>query len=210
MTHPIFLLMEQNPYHIQLKKELDAIFPLSKAAWKALSDSLVLTNYRKNDYVLRQGEMPKSIHFLCKGIVIIYFVNSDGKIYSKNLLFENEFPAATASLLRGIRSNLSIKVIEDAVVLSFEFCKLKELMKQYADLKDLYVRYLELNWVIIKDIREISIATEDAKTRYQALLELHPNVDKRVPAYHLSSYLNITPTQLSRIRKLLKDENQHM
>ncbi len=202
--------MEKGSYHIQLKKELDSIFTISETTWNAFSNILVVKEYRKHDYILKAGEMPKSIHFLVKGIVIVHFVNSDGKIYSKNLLFKNEFPAATASLLRGTLSNLSMEVVEDSIVLSFEFHKLKTLMNQYEDLKDLYLRYLELNWVIKKDAREISLATEDAKTRYLALLKAHPDVDKRVPAYHLSSYLNITPTQLSRIRKALKDQNQHM
>ncbi len=202
--------MHTNPYHTQLKKEFDSVFPLSNTTWKAFADILVTTEYRKHEYILKAGEMPKSIHYLVKGIVIIYFVNGDGKIYSKNLLFENEFPAATASLLKSARSNLTMEVVEDALVLSFEFHRLKELMEKYTDLKDLYLRYLELNWVIKKDAREISIATEDATTRYKALISAHPDIDSRVPAYHLSSYLNITPTQLSRIRKTLKNQNQHM
>jgi CRP-like cAMP-binding protein len=40
--------------------------------------------------------------------------------------------------------------------------------------------------------------------RYIRLLENHPNIVERIPAYHISSFLGITNPSLSRIRKRLK------
>jgi len=37
--------------------------------------------------------------------------------------------------------------------------------------------------------------------RYIRLLDEHPNIVNRIPAYHISSYLGITNPSLSRIRK---------
>lgn len=41
----------------------------------------------------------------------------------------------------------------------------------------------------------------DAQTRYLHLLETQPDLLRRVPLKHLASYLNITDSTLSRIRK---------
>jgi hypothetical protein len=40
--------------------------------------------------------------------------------------------------------------------------------------------------------------------RYIRLLEEHPHIVERIPAYHISSYLGITNPSLSRIRKRIE------
>jgi DNA-binding Lrp family transcriptional regulator len=47
---------------------------------------------------------------------------------------------------------------------------------------------------------------ENATARYLKLLTLHPDIDKRIPLQHIASNLGISPTQLSRIRKDLKEK----
>jgi DNA-binding MarR family transcriptional regulator len=44
--------------------------------------------------------------------------------------------------------------------------------------------------------------------RYLRLLEEHPNIIDRIPAYHISSYLGITNPSLSRMRKRLSQKNK--
>ena len=43
--------------------------------------------------------------------------------------------------------------------------------------------------------------------RYLRLLEEHPNIIERIPAYHISSFLGITNPSLSRIRKRIKNSS---
>ncbi|CEN48933.1 Cyclic nucleotide-binding protein (fragment) [Capnocytophaga canimorsus] len=77
----------------------------------------------------------------------------------------------------------------------------KRLISQNEEIKNFYIAYLEKNWVIDKEQREIAIVMQDAIFRYKNLLEKYPNIDRRVPLKHIASHLGITPTQLSRIRK---------
>ncbi len=62
--------------------------------------------------------------------------------------------------------------------------------------------------MIIKEKNEISLILDDAMTRYQNFIEQNPNIQNRIPLHHIANHLGITPTQLSRIRKNIK--NQHM
>ena len=52
----------------------------------------------------------------------------------------------------------------------------------------------------------------EATERYSTFIASHPDVEKRVPLSYIASHLGITPTQLSRIRKKIKENmpNQHM
>ncbi|MFT4665925.1 MAG: CRP-like cAMP-binding protein [Gammaproteobacteria bacterium] len=57
--------------------------------------------------------------------------------------------------------------------------------------------------MIENEKRQIAFATQSATERYLTFLEKYPLLDKRIPQLHIASYLGITPTQLSRIRKEL-------
>ncbi len=52
-----------------------------------------------------------------------------------------------------------------------------------------------------KEKREIDIVLKGANERYKELIATHPNLETRIPLQYIASYLGITPTQLSRIRK---------
>jgi hypothetical protein len=47
------------------------------------------------------------------------------------------------------------------------------------------------------------MALMDATERYLIFKEEHPGLEDLIPQYHIASYLGISPTQLSRIRKNL-------
>ena len=46
-----------------------------------------------------------------------------------------------------------------------------------------------------------SLIEQDATARYLAFIENFPNIANRVPLAHIASYLGITQSSLSRIRK---------
>jgi len=48
------------------------------------------------------------------------------------------------------------------------------------------------------------LITEDATTRYLTFLEKYPQLANRVPLAYVASYLGITQSSLSRIRKKIR------
>jgi hypothetical protein len=55
--------------------------------------------------------------------------------------------------------------------------------------------------------RMLLLQTETAENRYLLLLKQHPNLIQNVPLKQIASYLGITDTSLSRIRKLTINKN---
>lgn len=51
--------------------------------------------------------------------------------------------------------------------------------------------------------KQLEMALMDATERYLIFKEEHPGLEDLIPQYHIASYLGISPTQLSRIRKNL-------
>lgn len=78
----------------------------------------------------------------------------------------------------------------------------RELLVKHHDLALFQIHYLEKNWVVKKEPLEIGLKWDTAKIRYIKLYE-NQKLYQRLKQHHIASYLGITPTQLSRIRKEL-------
>ena len=87
-------------------------------------------------------------------------------------------------------------------MLEGDFLKFEELMETSQELTTYYAKTLEKVFLImIERITELS--TLNATEVYTNLKKEIPNIDNLIPQYKIASYLNVTPVQLSRIRKEL-------
>ena len=92
--------------------------------------------------------------------------------------------------------------LTDCTLLVGDFKKYKQFAKTNIELANLYNVILERLFIRMeKRIFELSLL--DAKQRYLKLLRYMPEIETLIPQYHIASYLNVTPVQLSRIRKEL-------
>ncbi len=154
--------------------------------------------------MLRNGQIAKNIHFVCKGALRAYVTDYDGNIYNKNIFLETDFAGSTVSYLLGAPSNFTLEALESTILISLDYKKYRHFIDNNTDLKNFYIAYLENHWVIEKEQREVSLVMENATERYLELLSKYPDIDRRIQQLHLASHLGVTPTQLSRIRKELK------
>ncbi|MDO6739226.1 Crp/Fnr family transcriptional regulator [Wenyingzhuangia sp. 2_MG-2023] len=191
-------------YLLQLKTSMNAYAPLSLKTWEQIVEMATFQFLKKGDILINAGQTAKNIHFICEGILRSFITDEQGSSYSKNIFLEKSFAATKVSLLLNAPSYFTIEALEDCTLINLNFKKYKQLIAQNSDLKDFYIAYIERNWIVEKEQREISLVMENASERYQKLLNQHPSIDKRVSQQHIASHLGITPTQLSRIRKALK------
>ena len=188
-----------------LKNAFRAIYPdITEQSFEYLIDILSFETYPKDAVIVGQGQVARNIHLLCKGVVKAYFISETGISYNKNLFTEGDLVGSAVSLLRKTPSEFTLQALEDSVLITFDYAKYRDLIYKHDNLKNFYIAYLEKQWIIEKEQREISIVTETASTRYLKLLAKSPDIDKRVPLREIAAHLGITPTQLSRIRKELK------
>ena len=196
--------MDKEKYILALKAKFDSLSPITPSSWSLIESIIQFQTLEKGDLLLRGGQIARSIHFICKGALRAYFSDEQGNFYNKNIFLEGYLAASTVSLLQGSPSHFTLEALETTTLINMNYRKYRQFINQNDDLKHFYIAYLEKNWVIEKEQREISLVMEDATTRYLKLLQQHPGIDQRIPQRHIASHLGITPTQLSRIRKELK------
>lgn len=194
-----------------LRSAFERYSVISNSSWQLIESIAQFQIVKKGGILLREGQVARDLHFICKGALRAFILDSEGNFYNKSLFLEKSFAGSKVSLIQNTPSHFTIEALEDSILININFKKYKAHISKNDDLKDFYIAYIEKNWIVEKEQREISLVMENATDRYLKLLRNHPNIDKRIPQLHIASHLGITPTQLSRIRRALKKElNQHM
>ena len=180
---------------------MNSYLEISESTWNEFKSICTFMNIKKNDCITRFNEVPRGFYFISKGLFRLYTINAKGNEYNKSFFFENTFPGSMVALLKNQDSDFEIQALEDSQVFHIDFKKYRELLLKYNDLKLFQIYYLESNWLISKDAREVDIVQKNADERYHEFLETYADRCSRLTQYHIASHLGITPTQLSRIRK---------
>lgn len=166
--------------------------------WHLIQQTFERKTFRKNEMILCEGDICRNFYFLEKGLVR-FFINNDGDDVSKYFV-QAPFCFTSKESFRNQRpSNDNIQVLQDSVV----WCATLESVNGLLELQS-------WNTFIRKFLHEVQGHMEDllmdtknktAGERYEQLLEKYPDLTRKIPLRHLSTYLGIAPQSLSRIRK---------
>ncbi len=198
------MLIEKEKYILDLRHKFETYSFISDESWLLLKSMIRFKTLEKNEVLLNNGDYSKDIYFICEGVLRAYFTNSLGDIYTKNIFLENDIAGSTVSAMVEKPSEFTLEALENTILISLNYSAYRKLINQQKDLKEFYIAYLEKNWVIDKEQKEVSLILEDATERYLKLRLAYPQIDTRIEQQHIASHLGISPTQLSRIRKNLK------
>jgi CRP-like cAMP-binding protein len=164
-----------------------------------------LKEHKKNDFFLNQKSIAKYIGFVVRGAFREFYTDKAGREYNKTFCFSGQFTGSYYDLASGKPSNVSIQAMADSTILIMSYREYKELMSK--DTFWMKVGYAHAhNLLMYKLEKEYQLLTLSAKERYELLLKENPKLEQLVPAYHIASFLGITPISLSRLRSVKKWE----
>lgn len=160
----------------------------------------VLRELKKDGYYAEAGKIPREVIFLTEGIFRICYYNNKGDEITKYFIDENNFVVDINSYNQNIPSSEYAQAITDCkfVVLSKE--AMKELSMTIIVWDDI-INKITLKGLAEKVNKISTMMAEDATERYLNFFKKFPNLANRIPLSYLASYLGITQSSLSRIRK---------
>ncbi|MFT4660791.1 MAG: CRP-like cAMP-binding protein [Patiriisocius sp.] len=169
----------------------------------------VLIKDRLNIVVLKPGEIfikkdivVDKIGFLVSGILRNYSVNSCGKEITVNFSSENEFITVINSFCYGRLTTGAVHAETKCTLLYLDRDDCDFLKENIEDWLNAMV-LLAGEYLLEINIFMRVLINEDAKNSYLIFLENYPEVAKKVSLGHIASFLGITQSTLSRIRKQL-------
>lgn len=188
----------------EFSKYINKINAIKEDTFKELQKCFKPLQLPKNDFFVREGEYAQKIGFLKEGIVRAFFLNQEGKEYNKQFFVGPSIIGAYTSLLTKQPNRIAQQALTDCEVLIADFSDLEKLYDKFHDLERLGRKIAEF-YFLEKEQKEIEMALLDADKRYLIMREKFPTIELVVPQYHIASYLSISATQLSRIRRKLNN-----
>ncbi len=158
--------------------------------------------FHKGDFILEEGKTANEYYILEKGLARSFVNDFNGNEVTINFFVENEIIIEVSSLFQRIPTQENIVCITDCECWKFDFETFQELFHKIPNLREWGRAWMSQQLFIGKQ-RSVEIFTLSATKRYLNLLEQKPHVVQFAPLKQIASFLGVTDTSLSRIRKEL-------
>ncbi len=155
----------------------------------------------KGDFFNMQSFVCTDLALIIKGIFRVYYIHPETQL-EKNLYFfsERQFLVSFRSFINQYPCYYFIQALENAEIISISY---KDLQHLYA-MSGRWEKFGRLTAELFfnySQSRTEEFLFNTAEERYLKLMEEHPDIFDRIPAYHISSYLGIKNPSLTRIKK---------
>lgn len=179
---------------------INKISAVSEETLSLLQSSFVYDELKKADYFVREGVHANEIAFLETGVVRAFYVDRLGKEYNKTFFVAPAIIGSYASLINKEKNRLPQQALTDCIVWRMPFDEIEKLSETSLEMERLRRKVAE-QFFLGNEKKELEMALLEAKERYLIFQNEYPGLEDSIPQYHVASYLGISPTQLSRIRK---------
>lgn len=162
--------------------------------------------FKKGAFFAKQGEHLHYCGLVLKGGLKFVATDADGNEHVTGMVFGGDLVGDFLSVAGQGPMRTDIVAATDAEVLVCDVARFKSILAEQPKLgaewatamfRQAYEQYLELH-------------VKSPKERYVALLRRWPDIVQNVTLKEIASYLKITPTHLSRIRKELTFAGQKL
>lgn len=154
----------------------------------------------RNEFFLREGRISDEYLFLEKGFMRAFAYDTEGNDVTTNFYSANQVVFEVSSFFNRTISRENIQALTDCSGWYISYQQLNHLFHSLPEFRD-FGRHILVKGFSSLKIRTLSMITETVEERYAGLLKTNPEIFQHAPLKNIASYLGITDTSLSRIRK---------
>jgi len=176
---------------------------LNQQQIELISGKAIELELRKDEYYLEAGKIARQFGFILEGIARVCYFNNKGEEITKYFIDENNILVNLESFDNEIPSSAYVQAVTDCRVIVFSKQDWQELLNTIVGWDNIVHKITSK--ALLQKIERISpLVAEDATTRYLQFIEKYPSLANRIPLSYIASYLGITQSSLSRIRKNIR------
>ena len=183
----------------KIVKYFSKITTLSQDEERALEDGMVVTKFKKDAFLLKEGQTSIDTYFILEGCIRQYHL-MDGEEKTTNFFTEGQWVISLTGLSQNSPSSHNLVCMEETSLVVGNEQKAQELFKQFPRFETLARTVMEKSFAEQQQLMT-SYVTDTPEQRYLNLLKLRPDLFQRIPQYLMASYIGVKPESLSRIRK---------
>lgn len=183
-----------------LEKYIETLIPLSGNVLIELAEKFEYMEIEKGDFLIKEYEISKEACFLESGIVRSFINDSNGNEVTTNIFLAPYFANDFLSFFRQQPTSENFQAISDCKIWKISYKDSEISFHEYPEFREFGRLMLVSNYSVLQE-RMVEMIKDSAETRYLKLMKTHPDIFQYVPLKVIASYLGITDTSLSRIRK---------
>ncbi len=159
--------------------------------------------FTKNDYFIKEDTTANFYYFMESGFARSYVIDLEGNDISTKFFSTTDIVIDWHSYFLKTKCRENIQAITPCIAWKITFENFMKLFSIEA-FREVGRTRLVNNYFELKN-HSVSIIADPAKDRYLNLLKVKPDIVQNVPLKQIATYLGITDTSLSRIRKEILD-----
>ena len=185
-----------------IKKRLGSNFPENL---EFVLSSFMLFEYKKKHIILHYEEICNNVYFVCKGGIQVLYSDTSGNVWTRDLIFKDQWCCNLESFINCLPSNEEFKCIEDTTVLAINKNTFDNLLKDVPGFGNVFQQILT-ELYIENNNRIKYVLSQSAKNRIKWLYENKRELLNKVSSLVLASFLHINKDVFCRLRpQVLKE-----
>jgi CRP/FNR family transcriptional regulator, anaerobic regulatory protein len=178
-------------------QEFGALTPQQAAL---IESRLVPMDLPKGTYFGEAGKTHNRVGFIIEGIMRVCYYDNKGQEITRCFISEKNFVVDTNSFYNQIAASEYVEAVTDCTLFVLERDDFNDLAATILSWNDIFAKMSSASMMRKLKISQTMLGQE-AKDRYLGFLQNYPGLANQVPLHMLASYLGITQSSLSRIRK---------
>lgn len=154
----------------------------------------------KNELYLKEGKVSNNYLFLEEGFMRTFTYDFNGNEVTTYFYPKNRVVFDAASFFMRTVSTENIQALTDCKGFSITYDKLNMLFHSIPEFREFGRSILVKEFVLFKQ-RTLTAINQTAEERYAALIDSNSEIFQYAQLKHIASYLGITDSSLSRIRR---------
>lgn len=173
---------------------------VSLKAAEEIADKFSPREIKKNEFLSRAGRIYDEYFFLEHGFIRSFAIDVEGNDVTTNFYSGGQVVFEVSSFFNRTISSENFQAIVDCEGWYITYDQLNHLFHSMHEFRDFGRSILVKGFSALKT-RMLSMITATAEQRYDTLIKANPEIFKHAALKHIASYLGVTDTSLSRIRK---------
>lgn len=184
----------------QLLTFLQSTGSINSAQAEEIAAYFHYTTLRPQEFLLLAGQISNDYLLLTHGLVRAFAYDTDGRDITTGFFGRGQVALEVSSFFSRQPSQENMQTLTDCSGWWLPHDQMNELFHTRNEFREFGRAVLVRGFTALK-ARMLSTVTQPAAVRYEQLLRTSPEVAQQAPLKHIASYLGITDSSLSRIRK---------
>lgn len=186
----------------KLELALDQYITKSSELWTQLQEFGKIRHLKKNEYLLKAGQVCQHGYFINSGSLVRTFLSQDGREIVQGFYIDADiaFLTEAASYLSMQPSYFQIKAIEDCELLEFSESQLDYLLDNFHEFARFYHKIAASSFQNLNlfSAMRLSLSAEDFLL---FIYNEHPLIIQRVPDKYIAQFMGVSKEWFSKLKK---------